>query len=111
MSAHDGLRRTWVLASREIVERGGSRAFKYATLAAILLMAAIILLPSLLSDDSKTYHIGLAGAVALGTSDALTAQAEAADVRVRMTTLNQDDQPVQTMIGHLLVFRRSGEAT
>jgi ABC-2 type transport system permease protein len=86
MPAHDGLRRTWVLASREIVERGGSRAFKYSTLFAILAMAAIILLPSLLSDDTKTYHIGLAGAVALGTNDALTAQAEAADVRVRTTT-------------------------
>jgi hypothetical protein len=32
-------------------------------------------------------------------------------VRVRMTTLNQDDQPVQTMIANLLAFRRSGEAT
>jgi acyl dehydratase len=32
-------------------------------------------------------------------------------VRVRMTTLNQDDQPVQTMIAQLLAFRRSGEAT
>ena len=32
-------------------------------------------------------------------------------VRVRMTTLNQDDQPVQTMVAHLLAFRRSGETT
>jgi acyl dehydratase len=32
-------------------------------------------------------------------------------VQVRMTTLNQDDQPVQTMVAHLLAFRRSGEAT
>jgi acyl dehydratase len=32
-------------------------------------------------------------------------------VRVRMTTLNQDDQPVQTMIANLLAFRRSGEPT
>jgi acyl dehydratase len=32
-------------------------------------------------------------------------------VRVRMTTLNQHDQPVQTMVANLLAFRRSGEAT
>src|SRR5262245_27663538 len=32
-------------------------------------------------------------------------------VQVRMTTLNQDDQPVQTMVAHLLAFRRSGETT
>jgi acyl dehydratase len=32
-------------------------------------------------------------------------------VRVRTTTLNQHDQPVQTMVANLLAFRRSGEAT
>jgi acyl dehydratase len=31
-------------------------------------------------------------------------------VRMRMTTLNQHDQPVQTMIGNLLVFRRPATA-
>jgi acyl dehydratase len=31
-------------------------------------------------------------------------------VRVRMTTLNQNDQPVQTMIANLLAFRRSEPA-
>jgi hypothetical protein len=28
-------------------------------------------------------------------------------VRVRMTTLNQDDQPVQVMIANLMAFRRA----
>ena len=31
-------------------------------------------------------------------------------VRVRMTTLNQNDQPVQTMIANLLAFRRPEQA-
>lgn len=31
-------------------------------------------------------------------------------VRVRMTTLNQHDQPVQTMVANLLAFRRSERA-
>src|SRR5215475_16132427 len=31
-------------------------------------------------------------------------------VRVRMTTLNQHDQPVQTMVANLLAFRRSQAA-
>lgn len=31
-------------------------------------------------------------------------------VRVRMTTLNQHDQPVQTMVANLLALRRPGEA-
>jgi acyl dehydratase len=31
-------------------------------------------------------------------------------VRVRMTTLNQKDQPVQTMVANLLAFRRPEHA-
>jgi len=31
-------------------------------------------------------------------------------VRMRMTTLNQHDQPVQTMIANLLAFRRPERA-
>jgi acyl dehydratase len=31
-------------------------------------------------------------------------------VRVRMTTLNQHDQPVQTMVANLMAFRRPKEA-
>ncbi len=31
-------------------------------------------------------------------------------VRMRMTTLNQNDQPVQTMIANLLAFRRPEQA-
>ena len=32
-------------------------------------------------------------------------------VRVRMMTLNQHDQPVQTMVANLIAFRRPKEAT
>jgi ABC-2 type transport system permease protein len=86
MPAHDGLRRTLIVASRELVERGKSPAFRFSTLIAIVAMAAIILFPSLLSDDTTTYRIGLTGAVAAGTDEALAAQAKAADMRVRTTS-------------------------
>ena len=54
MPEHDGLRRTLIVASREMVERGKSPAFRISTLIAIVAMAAIILFPSLLSDDTTT---------------------------------------------------------
>jgi hypothetical protein len=86
MRAHDGLRRTWVVAAREFTERARTRAFQLSTLIAVLGMAALIVVPSTVSDDTKSYRVGLAGSVAAGTSDALAAQAQAADVRVRPTT-------------------------
>jgi ABC-2 type transport system permease protein len=82
MHARDGLRRIWIVADREFVERAKTRAFQLSTLAVLLAMAALIVLPALVSGDSKTYRIGLTGAVAGGTSDAITAQARAADIRV-----------------------------
>lgn len=91
MRAHDGLRRTWVVASREFTERARTRAFQLSTLIAVLGMAALIVLPSTLSDDTKSYRVGLAGSVAAGTSEALAAQAQAADVRVRTTSYGTVD--------------------
>lgn len=83
---HDGLRRTWIVASREIAERGRSRAFLLSTLFALVAIVAIVVVPPLLSDDTKTYRLGLTGVVASGMPDALTAQAAAAGVQLRTTT-------------------------
>jgi ABC-2 type transport system permease protein len=82
MRARKGLRRIWVVADREFFERYKTRAFQLSTLAVVLAMAALIVLPALLSGDAKTYRVGLAGAVAEGTSNAIGAQARAADLRV-----------------------------
>ena len=99
MRAHDGLRRTWVVASREFTERARTRAFQLSTLIAVLGMAALIVLPSTLSDDTKSYRVGLAGSVAAGTSEALAAQAQAADVRVRTTSYGTVDAGEQAVRG------------
>lgn len=86
MSASEGWQRTWVVAAREFRERGRTRAFQLSTVLAVLAMAAIVIVPSLGSDESKPYRVGLAGVVAVGTTDALVAQAAAGDRRVRTTT-------------------------
>lgn len=86
MRAPDGLRRTWIVAAREFLERGRTRAFQISTLLVVLGMAALVVLPAQLSDETKTYRVGLAGRVAVGTSEALAAQAQAADVRLRTTS-------------------------
>lgn len=86
MRAPEGWQRAWVVAAREFRERSRTRSYRWSTVLAVLAMVAIIVLPSVHSDDPTTYHVGLAGVVSAGTSDALAAQARAADARVHTTT-------------------------
>jgi ABC-2 type transport system permease protein len=73
-----------VIALREIRERGGSRAYRISTVAGILLVVALLLVPTLL-EKSKTYHVGLTGVVPAGTATALVAQAHAVDHDLQVT--------------------------
>lgn len=56
----ESARRTWVVALREIRERGRSRSYRISTVVGILLVVALVLLPTLISP-STTYRVGLAG--------------------------------------------------
>jgi ABC-type Na+ efflux pump permease subunit len=71
-------RRIWVIALREIRERGASRSYRLSTIVAVLLVVGLILLPSLMGKD-KTYEVGLTGRVEAGTVAALESQAAAVD--------------------------------
>lgn len=78
-------RRTWVVALREIRERGGSRAYRVSTVLGVLLVVALLIVPSLLKT-STTYHVGMTGTAPSGTVTALEAQARAADHRLTVTS-------------------------
>ena len=77
-------RRTWVIARREIRERGGSRAYRISTALGVLLVVAIIVVPSLLGE-SRTYHVGVTGTTPAGTLTALTEQARAVNRDLKVT--------------------------
>jgi ABC-2 type transport system permease protein len=79
-----GWRRTWVVALREIRERGGSRAYRISTVLGVLLVIALVLIPSLL-EKSTTYHVGLTGTTPTGTVTELRAQARAVDHQLEVT--------------------------
>jgi ABC-2 type transport system permease protein len=79
-----GWRRIWIVALREIRERGRSRSYLVSTVVAVLLVVAVILLPSLIGQ-SKTYHVGIAGKVPAGTATALAAQAKAVDHQLEIS--------------------------
>lgn len=78
-------RRTWIVALREIRERGGSRSYRISTAFAVVLVVAVIVIPSLVGT-SETYRVGLTGSVPAGTTTALAAQAKAVDHRLQLTT-------------------------
>jgi ABC-2 type transport system permease protein len=80
----EGWRRTWVVALREIRERGGSRAYRISTVAGVLLVIALVLIPSLI-EKSRTYHVGITGSIPAGTVTALDAQTRAVDHQLETT--------------------------
>ena len=93
----EGWRRIWIVALREIRERGGSRAYRISTVLAVLLVVAVILIPSLIRE-SKTYHVGLTGAVAAGTVAELGIQAGAVGHQLQTShyaTLDQGERAVR----------------
>jgi ABC-2 type transport system permease protein len=80
----EGWRRIWIVALREIRERGGTRSYRISTAVAVLLVIAVIVLPSL-AGTSNTYHVGFTGSVPEGTAPALAAQAKAVDHQIETT--------------------------
>ncbi len=82
----EGWRRVWVVAHREIRERGGSRGFLISTVIVVLLVVAGIVLPSMVSGGTSSYHLGVAGDVPAGTVEAVSWQAKAVDIQIKTTT-------------------------
>jgi ABC-2 type transport system permease protein len=115
-----GWRRIWIVALREIRERGGSRAYRISTVLAVLLVVAVILIPSLIKG-SKTYHVGLAGAVPAGAVAELEVQASATGHQLETTryaTLDQGERAVRDkkinvllVDGSRLEWRTSSDST
>jgi ABC-2 type transport system permease protein len=81
-STFDGIKLT---ARRELVERTKrDRSFLISTLITLAILVAIIFVPKLFgSDDPTEFDVGLVGAASQPLGQALTAQGEAAGVRIR----------------------------
>jgi ABC-2 type transport system permease protein len=83
MTTFDGIKLT---ARRELVERTKrDRSFIISTLVTLAILVAIIFLPKLFgSDDPTEFDVGLVGPASQPLGQALTAQGEAVDVRIRL---------------------------
>jgi ABC-2 type transport system permease protein len=81
MRTADGIR---LIARREVVERTRDRSFLISTAVTVVILAAVIVLPKLLGGDSDTFDVGLVGPASQRLGPALTTQAAAAGVRIRL---------------------------
>jgi ABC-2 type transport system permease protein len=77
-------RQAWLVAVREIRERGRSRAFLVSLLLMLLGVAAAIALPAMLDTGPGTKDVGITGAVPAGLTAALEAQGEAVNTTIRI---------------------------
>jgi ABC-2 type transport system permease protein len=80
----NGARQTWLVAAREIRERGRSRAFLASLLLMLVAVAGAIALPALLDAGPGTKDVGLTGPTPTGLTDALHAQGDAVDTTIRI---------------------------
>jgi len=83
MRTFDGIKLT---ARRELVERTRrDRSFLISTLVTLAILLAIIFVPKLLgANDPTEFDVGLAGAASQPIGQVLTAQAEAAGIRINL---------------------------
>jgi ABC-2 type transport system permease protein len=83
MKTFDGIKLT---ARRELVERTRrDRSFLVSTLVTLGILVAIIFVPKLLgSDDPEEFDVGLVGQASQPLGQVLTAQGEAADIRINL---------------------------
>jgi ABC-2 type transport system permease protein len=80
----NGLRQTWLVAAREIRERGRSRAFLGSLLLMLLGVAAAVTLPALSDTGPGTKDVGFTGSIPEGLTSAVQAQGEAFDTTIRV---------------------------
>jgi ABC-2 type transport system permease protein len=95
----DGLRRTWLIARREFVERVAQRAFLIALVIGALIAAAAVVVPTLIDDDSgPSASTGVAVTIQDGSGQ---------DVAVRLAALTEAARQVP---GEPLTFKPAASA-
>jgi ABC-2 type transport system permease protein len=73
-----------MVAERELRERGRSRAFKASLLVMILIVAAAIVVPSMIGGGATRWDIGVVGTTPAGFADIVETQATTVDATARV---------------------------
>ena len=101
-------RSVWLVARREIIERGRSRGFILSVLLTTTIVIGSFIVPALIFGGDDVTKVGLIGPAPAGLSDAIEAGADAADQQVEViaypdrasaeAALTQDDLAVAVSV-------------
>jgi ABC-2 type transport system permease protein len=84
-------RSVWLVAKREIIERGRSRGFVFSVLFTTLLVVGSFVVPSLLFDNDDPKVIGVVGPTPPGLESALSVTASRVGQEIRVIELESVD--------------------
>ncbi|HEX5824122.1 MAG TPA: ABC transporter permease [Candidatus Limnocylindrales bacterium] len=76
-------RAIWLVARRELLERGRSRAFLFSLILSVGIIVAGLFLPGLIGGSSGVQHLGIVGSPPASVSNGLAATAKLAGMVVR----------------------------
>ena len=80
----NGLPQVWLVALREMRERGRSRAFQASVVVMLIIVVGALVLPAALEPDATAVDVGLTGRVSDELPHALAGQGESVDVTVHV---------------------------
>jgi ABC-2 type transport system permease protein len=73
-------RAIWLVARRELLERGRSRGFLVSLILSVAIILAGVFLPAIIGAGPGTQHLGIVGTAPAGVVDAIEATAKAASL-------------------------------
>jgi ABC-2 type transport system permease protein len=80
-------RAIWLVARRELLERGRSRAFVVSVVLSVAIVLAGIFLPSLIGGGAGVQHLGIVGTPPAGLVGGLSSTARAVNLEVTIDTV------------------------
>ena len=80
-------RAIWLVARRELIERGRSRAFLFSVILSVGIIVAGLFLPGLIGGSSGAQRLGIVGSAPTSVTDGLTATAKLANITVQTESI------------------------
>jgi ABC-2 type transport system permease protein len=80
-------RAIWLVARRELLERGRSRAFLFSVILSVGIIVAGLFLPGLIGGSSGAQHLGIVGSPPASVTDGLAATAKLAGLTVKTESI------------------------
>jgi len=94
----NGIRQSWLVAMRELRERSRSGAFRVSVIVMLVVVAGVIVVPSMLEGSNATKDVGVTGSTPVALRATIEAQSRAVGKTTRIHrygTLAQGEQAVR----------------